>query len=152
MKKKEWNSEEGALKLEKFSVFDYLNSPVSYIQPFYGSRGRISHLWELLYCFAWVIWHQMGWLHNHIHVNHNQFHIAGLIISHAFQNAVTLTFPSNTSRNEKYNFPYCLLQVRFHICPPAEAAFWGKNDPGTGCLCLSMPVFHSVSLHRYHCL
>lgn len=84
-------------------MFDDLNSPVSNIQPFYGTRGHISHLWKLLYCCAWVIRHQMGWIHNHNHVNHNQFHIAGLIISHTFQNTVMSKFPANTSRIEKKN-------------------------------------------------
>lgn len=43
----------------------------------------------------------MGWIHNHIHVNHNQFHIAGLIISHTFQNTMMSTFPVYTSCIEK---------------------------------------------------
>lgn len=59
------------------------------------------------------------------------------------------TFPVSTSRTEKLSFSIPVAPGAFHIHPPAEAqqAVPGAEaDPGTACVCLSAPLFPSVSL------
>lgn len=48
-----------------------------------------------------MIWHQIGLILNHIHINPNQFHIAALIISQTFQNTIALPISSIQGNQSK---------------------------------------------------
>lgn len=98
--------------------------------------------------------HQMGRIHNHIHVNHNQFHNTSLIIPHTFQNTMMSTFPMYTSCIKKTQFSILFTPGVFHICPHAsghDAVFGGKTDPGTAWVRLSVLVFQSPSTVTIAC-